>query len=145
MSELLEKSNYNEEQYFERKLGNHYDNSQPVASPNYSVPASDQPFEEQESNVSKKKRKLSKFETIWLSLCSIIAVGAIIASFFIRVDIIEQQRSINNLEDSITEYRSNTDILNSQITDQYNYQQIKEAADSNNMTIEKDRVRTVER
>ena len=61
------------------------------------------------------------------------------------MDIIEQQRSINNLEDSITEYRSNTDILNSQITDQFNYQQIKEAADSNNMTIEKDRVRTVER
>ena len=145
MSELLEKKNYNEEQYFERKLGNHYDNSQSVASPNYSVPASDQPFEEQESNVSKKKRKLSKFETIWLSLCSIIAVGAIMTSFFIRVDIIEQQRSINNLEDSIIEYRSNTDILNSQITDQFNYQQIKEAADSNNMTIEKDRVRNVER
>ena len=39
MSELLEKTNYNEEQYFECKFGNHYDNHQPVASPNYSVPA----------------------------------------------------------------------------------------------------------
>src|SRR5699024_7342867 len=145
MSELLEKTNYNEEQYFERKLGNHYDNSQPVASPNYSVPASDQPYEEQESNISKKARKLSKCDTMLLSHCSIIAVGAITASVFIRVDIIEQQRSMNNLEDSMTEYRSSTDSLNSQITDQFNYQQIKEAADSNNMTIEKDRVRTVER
>ena len=73
MSELLEKTNYNEEQYFERKLGNHYDNSQPVASPNYSVPASDQPFEEQESNVSKKKRKLSlMLDNLFLKLKRLI-------------------------------------------------------------------------
>ncbi|MBZ6526687.1 hypothetical protein HYQ40_02785 [Aerococcaceae bacterium DSM 111021] len=145
MSELLEKTNYNEEQYFNRKMVNHYDYNKPTASSNYSVSDTDEYIEEVSRNVVKSKRKLSKFETIWLSLCSIIAVGAIAFSFLIRVDIIEQRRSINNLEDSITEYRSNTDVLNSQITEQFNYHQIKDAADTNGMTIEKDRVRTVEK
>lgn len=144
MSQVLEKRNYDEEQYFNRKVANRYNYDQPVASPNYSESVQED-YREEKQNVSITKRKLTTFEMSWLCVCSIIAVIAISASFILRVDMIEQTTSIDNLEDSITEYSSTTDVLRSQITEQFNYNQIKDAANNNGMTIDKDRVRTVEK
>lgn len=144
MSQALEKREYSEEQYFNRKVSNRYNYDQPIASPSYSESVHEDYITEKQ-NVSVSKRKLTTFEMSWLCVCSIIAVIAISASFMLRVNMIEQSTSINNLEDSITEYHSNTDVLRSQITEQFNYSQIKDAANNNGMTIDKDRVRTVEK
>lgn len=145
MSELLEKTHYDDDQYFKRKTVNHYNYNQPIASPNNSESIQEDYRENSQINVVKKKWKLSKFEISWIALCSILVIGAIAISILIRNDMTEKTRAINALEDSITEYRSHTDVLNSQITEQFNYQQIQKVAGDNNMTIEKDRVRTVEK
>lgn len=149
MSEQLRSVDYNEDQYFNRKVSNHYNYDRPQVSNALNEPNYGEPYEESESQsqnfVAKKKWKLSKFEISWLVICGIISVIIISTSFIVRRDIMEQTRSINNLEVSIAEYESSTKVLKSQITEQYNYDQIKEAAAENGMVVDKDRVRTVEK
>lgn len=145
MAEPLRNVDYNEEQYFNRKVSNHYNYDRPHASLSNIEPLPNETHEELVTKqfVAKKKWKLSKFEISWLTVCGILCVIAISASFIVRRDIMEQKRSINDLEVSIADYQSGTKVLKSQITEQYNYEQIKEAAAENGMSVEKDRVRTV--
>lgn len=145
MAEPLTNINYNEEQFFNRKVANHYNYVRPQASVSQSIPRTTEAYEESNNRqfVSKKTWKLSRFEISWLIICGIISFIAIISSFIVRSDVLEQKISINALEASIAEYESSTKLFKSQITDQYNYEQIKETAAENGMTVDKERVRTV--
>lgn len=145
MAEPLRNIDYNEEQFFNRKVANHYNYVRPQASVSQSIPNTTETYEELDSRqfVSKKTWKLSRFEISWLTICGILSVIAIISSFVVRSDVLEQKISINALETSIAEYESSTKLFKSQITDQYNYDQIKETAEENGMSVDKDRVRTV--
>lgn len=145
MAEPLRNIDYNEEQFFNRKVANHYNYVRPQASVSQSIASTTEAYEESNNRqfVSKKTWKLSRFEISWLTICGIISVIAIISSFIVRSDVLEQKISINALEASIAEYESSTKLFKSQITDQYNYEQIKETAAENGMTVDKERVRTV--
>lgn len=145
MAEPLRNIDYNEEQFFNRKVANHYNYVRPQASVSQSIPRTTEAYEESNNRqfVSKKTWKLSRFEISWLTICGIISFIAIISSFIVRSDVLEQKISINALEASIAEYESSTKLFKSQITDQYNYEQIKETAAENGMTVDKERVRTV--
>ncbi|XJS09943.1 hypothetical protein ACF3NG_07280 [Aerococcaceae bacterium WGS1372] len=145
MAEPSRNIDYNEEQYFNRKLSNHYNYDRPQASVSQDIPNTRETYEELNSRqfVVKKKWKLSKFEISWLTICGILSVIAISASFIVRSNVLEQKKSINALEASIAKYQSSTKVYEGQITEQYNYDRIKEVAAENGLSIDKDRVRTV--
>lgn len=144
MAELLKEQS---ETYFNRRTKQVETNRQSIArtvgtDTVISNPAHDIP-QERNANVIKTQAKLSLVDKIWFSVCAIISVVILMFALTIRMEIVEIDRSIDQIEDRITEYQTQTEQLRSQIIEQYDYTMIKEAAQNNGMTIDKSRVRTV--
>lgn len=144
MAELLKEQ---EERYFNRRITNQQNYRQSVARTVGTDTVVHNPEHTQQNegnqNVTRYKTRLLLVDKLWLTTCAIISVCILMVTLTIRLEIVEINRSIDQLEDSITEYQTQTEQLKGQIIEQYNYASIKEAAQSNGMTIDKNRVRTV--
>lgn len=147
MSELLNEQHrqVNNEPYFNRKIERNHYYQHAHSSPDY-IEAGEE-FDEatlpRYHNVTKTKTRLSKLEKFWVFSCVIITLCMLIYTLTVRMGIIEMNQSIDDIEDRVTLYQTQTEQLRSQITKQYDYDQIKGAAQDSGMTIDKGRVRTV--
>ncbi|MBR7928123.1 hypothetical protein KBI51_08025 [Aerococcaceae bacterium zg-ZUI334] len=96
------------------------------------------------SKVRVKRLSLSLADKVVLTVSCAIAIVLIVANMLVQMDTKITKTAIANTEINTAQLQAHTDLLLNNLSSQYNYEVIKEAAKQNQMTIDSARVRSVD-
>ncbi|MBS4455654.1 hypothetical protein [Tuanshanicoccus lijuaniae] len=95
-------------------------------------------------NIRVKRVSLSLADKGLLLVSCIVVVILIVANMLVQMDTKNTKTAIANTEANTAQLQAHTDLLLNNLSSQYNYDVIKEAAKKNQMTIDSSRVRSVD-
>ena len=141
------------EQYFKRSSQARY---RQVASPEPPIATSaaidDSPVLDAPDLVSRPKAhsqtksrvgslRLSRYEILMLMLTFLVVVGSVFINLIMQSKTQSIQRSSQELMQQTLELQKQTDVMRDQMTEQYKYDSIKQAAEKQGMKVRQDSVK----
>lgn len=103
----------------------------------------------QSLNTSKERTRifslsLTKVEKIVLSITMVIMIVLVAVNLIFQSNLHKIEHAIQNYESQRLNLQAQTDRFYNEMSEQYNYQSIKQVAGENGMTIDSSRVRSIE-
>lgn len=102
------------------------------------------PLNKSRERVAAKPFVLTKYDILIMTVTFILCIALIGVNLKVQVETATAETAIKNYEAQTLALSAQTDIIYNQISDQFNYQTIKKAAQENGMKIDGSRVRSVE-
>ena len=132
------------EQYFKRSSQARY---RQVASPEPPIATSaaidDSPVLDANSQTKSRvgSLRLSRYEILMLMLTFLVVVGSVFINLIMQSKTQSIQRSSQELMQQTLELQKQTDVMRDQMTEQYKYDNIKQAAEKQGMKVRQDSVK----
>ena len=85
--------------------------------------------------------RLSRYEILMLMLTFLVVVGSVFINLIMQSKTQSIQRSSQELMQQTLELQKQTDVMRDQMTEQYKYDNIKQAAEKQGMKVRQDSVK----
>ncbi|WP_124057542.1 hypothetical protein [Vaginisenegalia massiliensis] len=138
MSELAKQY---ETSYFQRTSLSAVDSFDTISAEQVAPEYPDQP--DVQLPTAPKKLPLNPLNQALVIFFVLVCLGFVAANLVIQYQVATTQATIQNYEGQTAQLKKETDIMMNQLAQQFDYQVIKDAAQKQNMTINKDQVKEV--